>query len=438
MLIKHKRLEKIRGSHRVAPLDASEVSRATQLEIHKAKQEARAIRQEAESVLEGSRKKLSEAEAKVKEIIKDANDKAAEIKEKVYRETLELATKEADEMKSQSRQLLEELFEVKREALSQAHNDIIKVALDLTEKIIKYQASIDPNVLKTQVLEAIKRATTETDRVQVFVNPADLETLEKTIPEITKLFPSGIDIVPLSNDSVDQGSCIVETRSGQLDSSFSTQLKSLTSLVSNLEVEPPQIGIKEATSLSVLPKHDELLEEERDLLEEEEKEITQEDVPTQETERLKKELLAEEPLINLIEEEKEFPFAVIDKKEEGQAFQEIIKGDILEIPPEIASKIKEVKTEAKEPAAEIPKRKKLVTETLPLRTKEEAEELDEPDEDLELDIEEEEEELKKEDNETKSVLKPKKLKSSSDVSNIAQDIEKNPEWKDLVQGEDEE
>lgn len=429
MLIKHKRLAKISGSHRVIPLDASEVSRATQLEIHKAKQEAKAIRQEAESVLEGSRKKLSEAEAKVKEIIKDANDKAAEIKEKVYRETLELATKEADEMKSQSRQLLEELFEVKREALSQAHNDIIKVALDLTEKIIKYQASIDPNVLKTQVLEAVKRATSEADRVQVFVNPADLETLEKTIPEITKLFPSGIDIVPLSNDSVDQGSCIVETRSGQLDSSFSTQLKSLTSLVSNLEVKPPQISIKEATSLSVLSKHDEFLEEEGDLLEEEVPEQTQEDVLAQEEPELKKGLLGNEPLISLFEEEKEFPFAASEKK----------KGvDILEIPEEIASKIKEVKTEVKEPAAEIPKKKKLVTGALPLRTKEEAEELDEPDEDLELEIEEEEKELKKEGAETKSVLKPKKPKSSSDVSNIAQDIEKNPEWKDLVQGEDEE
>lgn len=426
MLIKYKRLAKIRGSHRVIPLDASEASRATQLEIHKAKQEAKAIRQEAESVLEGSRKKLSEAEAKVKEIIKDANDSAAEIKEKVYRETLELATKEADEMKSQSRQLLEELFEVKREALSQAHNDIIKVALDLTEKIIKYQASIDPNVLKTQVLEAVKRATSEADRVQVFVNPADLETLEKTIPEITKLFPSGIDIVPLSNDSVDQGSCIVETRSGQLDSSFSTQLKSLTSLVSNLEVKLPQISIKEATSLSVLPKHDEFLEEEGDLLEEEVPEQIQKGVLAQE-EELKKELLGDGPLISLFEEEKEFPFAASEKK----------KGvDILEIPEEIASKIKEVKVEAKEPAAESPKRKKLVTEAIPLRTKEEAEELDELEEELE--IEEEEKELKKEDAETRSVLKPKKPKSSSDVSNIAQDIEKNPEWKDLVQGEDEE
>lgn len=368
MLIKSKRLPKtMRLSEAV-----SETTRRAELEIHKARQEARLIKGEAESILVESQKKLSEAEEKAKQIIKEANNKAAELKDKVYKEILLSANKEAEEIRNKSKQLLKELFEVKREALNQAHNEIIKVALDLASKVIKYQASIDPNVLKTQVMESIKKATTEADRVQVFVNPVDLETLKQSIPDMEKLFPIGVDIVPLPNDSVDQGSCMIETKSGQLDARFSTQLATLTNLVTSLEIPQPEITIKE----DIVP------------LEQPVKPIVEEDILSREEEELREELLGEKPLIDLIREEE------IQESEE----------EIL---------IKE---------APVQKKKKLFTEGLVERSKEEVEELDELDE----------EEIT-----SNSILKPKRKPHSTQITNIAEEVEQSPEWKDLVQEEDE-
>ena len=376
MLIKKRKLVSVSGGRETARASQPEHG-ALQLEIQKAKQEIKQIKNEAQLALAESEQKLKMAEAKAKEIITSANLEAKIIKEKVYKETLEAAEEEAELIKEQAKSVLRELFEVKREALTQANKEIIKVALDLAEKIIRYKVSVDPNVLQTQVLEAIKKATSEADRVQVFVNPADLKVLEDSIPQMEKLFPSGIDIIPLANDSVDPGSCIVETKSGQLDTRFSTQLQALTNLIDHIEVIEPQVEINEE-----MPSYEasltEVQEEISPLIENNEEELAE-----FEKEILEKEILNEQVIL---------PAVPLEPEEEVIPLQE----------------------------------KRLNISEFTDRTKEEAEELDEG-----LVFEYEEEEVK-----PINILKPKKSRTE-EVSNIASELEENPEWKDLVE-EDEE
>ena len=59
------------------------------------------------------------------------------------------------------------------------------------------------------------------------------------------------------------------------------------------------------------------------------------------------------------------------------------------------------------------------------------------DEDLVFEYEDEESEEKEEEIKAVNILKPKKS-LSSEVSNIASELEKNPEWKDLVEEDGEE
>ena len=160
MLIKKRKLVSFNGGKDTAKIlqpEHAEMNKAIQLEIQKAKQEARQIKNEAQLLLTESEQKLKQAEAKIKEIISSANIEAKTIKEKVYQETLQLANKEAELIKEKARIVLKELFEVKRQALTQANKEIIKVALDLAEKIIRHSASVDQSILQTQVIEAIKK-----------------------------------------------------------------------------------------------------------------------------------------------------------------------------------------------------------------------------------------------------------------------------------------
>ena len=397
MLIKKRKLEHLRHTPGSNVIELGETAKLTQLEIQKAKQEARAIRQEADAVLIDSKNKLKDAEERARKIIHSADIEAKELKEKAYRESIEAAEEEVQYLKDEAKFLLKDLFEVKREALTQAHKSIIKIALEIAEKIIKYQVSIDTNVLKKQVIDAIKKATSEADRVQVFVNPQDIKIHEESIPEMEKLFPSGVNIVSLTDESVDPGSCIVETKSGQLDARFSTQLKALVNLMLHLEVQEPQIKIEKEEE--ILPQEE--FEEDEDLTLEEE-----------------------------VEEE-------LQAETQGDVLSEE-QDQILEVPDTIADKIRD--------------KKKLVIDNPFERTEEEAKELDEFEEpsfeyEEEVDFNEElEEEFEEEDDDDddddeekqvfKSILKPKKSKPVQ-ISDIASELEESPEWKDLVEDEEE-
>lgn len=421
MLIKRKKIENLRSAGTLSLVETDESTRQAQIEIQKAKEEAKRIKQEANIALEESKKKLKEAQEQAEEIIKNTNLEAKKIKEKVYNETLQVGKAEAEKLKTKARELLKELFEVKKQALIQAHGEIINVALALAEKIIRYQATQDPDLLKTQVIEAIKKATSESDRVQVFVNPQDLKNLEENIQDIEKLFPSGIEIVALASESIDPGSCIVETKSGQLDASFSGQLKTLTELVSHLDVKEAQIQLDESIETTETKEIKEIQEAVPDIeVEEAPREDLQEVLTTEgDKEILNQELLDTEPLIEIPQEEEDFPFAKSEVKEEIQEEcipEDIVKEDITE-----ENVTKEEKITTKE---------KLDFGDLAERTEEEAKELDK-----EFIFEEEEEEEKEEVVDLSNILKPKK-KPSSSVSDIVKEVDESPEWKNLIEDEE--
>ena len=494
MLIKSKKLTNVKTIHKVVPPEISEATKIAQMELHKARQEVKAIKDNAESILLQAQKNLEEANHKAKSIIDDANQKAAEIKEKIRKETLTQANAEAGVIKKQAVELLKEMFQVKAVALEQAHREIINIALEMAEKIIKYQASIDPNVLKTQVVESIKKATTEADRVQVFVNSLDLKILEESVPELQKLFPTGIDIIVLPKDSVDRGSCVVETKSGQLDASFSTQLKTLTNLVANLEVVEPQIVVDEHITQQEIPEtiskkqifeeqdllfdekslktvnRKELSDHARELMEMDSEELVNENEEesllnideevsmTQEETVLKQELLGDEPFINLLEQEDNFPIVQSSEKIKSRLKEEIETDEenievqlqqnnqVIELPQEIvtesspnsSSDIKSaIQDETTSDSLNLAKKKIPSDETIQRKSEglETEEEFEYFEEDEEEEINKEQEQLQ-----VKSTLKPLRPKGTpqgSTISNIASDLEQNPEWKNLVEDEDE-
>lgn len=415
MLIKKNKVAKIIKMHSTASLleessTASELTKAAELKLQKTHEEAKKIKMEAEAIILAAQNKLKEAETNAANIIKSAKEDAEKIKERTYQETLKKAGEEAEALRTEAKILLKELFNVKREVLFQAHKQIINIALDLAEKILKHQAAVNPETLKTQVVEAIKKATAEADRVQVFVNPSDLTKLQSSTSEIKNLFPTGIEIVVLGDDSVDSGSCIVETKSGRLDARFSTQLATLTKLVSQLETIEPNIPL-----------------EDKEI-------IIKEPVPQAEAKATEEEIKLEEPL-QILEEElpKNTPDATeIDELERQKLTEELLSSEsTIEKPPEPLlgfpdeeetfpfSPKEEVINKVKEQAAE------QVAEEAPP-------EESQPQEENKLVLLEEEEEEEEKEIDISSILRKKK-KGTNGISKLASEVEKDPEWKEVIE-----
>jgi|GEM_PF-2499533 len=454
MLIKRKNIASSKKSQnrergQVLPLSVS--TQAIQLEIQKAKQQAKSIKDEAEQILADSKQQLVEAEKKANEIIQQAELDARDIKERVYEESVAAFNEEAEAVRTEAKSLFKDLFEVKREALMQAHEEIIKIALDLAEKIVRYQANIDPEILKTQVIESIKKATSESERVQVFVNPQDLKKLEDNIVEIEKLFPAGISIMPLSNESVDIGSCVIETKSGQLDARFSTQLMTLVKLCEHLEVAEPNIELSEdvsipessvqITAFNDLPEN-KRSEELKVNLKEHEKELLEDGLLTEEEKLIYEESPRSEDSSNLTDEEEllrrellEDNFDELEKKllneqllnepayeaEQVQLEEPITESFISETSvveeyqPQIEEVIEQVVEEEVMLAEEVNSNQGLL---------------------FEYEEDGEDEEINKPENiDTKNILKPKKKPYKIDFNDLAEEVEKNPEWKEMLDDE---
>ena len=476
MLIKKKKLTAIKGGKTISHLTVAE--KAYDAEIYKAKQEAKLIKEEAQKILFDSQERLKSAEERASQVIEEANQEAENIKETVYNEMIDAAEIEAANIKEKAKQILKDLFEVKKKALNDAHLEIIKVALDLAGKIIRYQASIDPNVLKTQVIESIKKATSEADKVQVFVNPIDYKKLEDEITEIEKLFPVGINIVLIKDENIEQGSCIIETKSGQLDATFSTQLETLTLLVTKLDIpspepllEEPSIPQAEATTHSkekiVQP---ELKSQEEAILKEQAKtpqQIFLENdplfgIPGEENVEFKFEQPREEiSEINIPPVQAEPPQQVKEEKEivleSGKSSGFYIDTEDIEI-PQIKTKDELIFPQFKD---DLGKEELLENEDEILQIQTSSAPLDLPEEEeivpieaeskkvvplfntqeesLEEDIPfleyEEEEEVKEKKIETKNILRLKTPKANK-ISELAKEIEENPEWKNMVEDEE--
>ncbi|MBI1859016.1 MAG: hypothetical protein HYR97_07910 [Candidatus Melainabacteria bacterium] len=463
MLIKKQKLAKIKTLHSsgvietMDTLQESPQARAIKVEIHKAKQEASEIKSKAQKVLKDAEEKLEVASLEAREIVNNANKQAVEIKKKAYTEARQKAYAEANAVKEQAKELMKELYEVKREALYQAHSQIINVALDLAEKILRHQANIDTNTLKTQVTEAIKKATTETDHVKVYVCPEDLPPLKNLIPEIKLLFPSGIEIIPFAGENIDKGSCIVETKSGQLDATFATQLETLANIVSYLEVGEPDVNksIEDSTSIGE-QKVQETLEEFPDNTVDFSEELEIQGGPLTQEE-------PEQPIVEIKEEkeqafdlearlEEEFLPPSTSKPPQEKVFDLASRLEEEALPPSPIEQVtkppvtNEISTQIEyieEPIIESPKEEdtkpsETKTKYLPdssgkkklqISTKEDLEE--------EGDFEELEED-KEDQIKTSGILKPKKGNDkSSEVASIAEEVEKNPEWKGLLQDDDE-
>lgn len=463
MLIKRKKIDKFKSlsphqSEVKKPvLDKSylEAIKKAEEEIKKAKADALKIKKEAEEIIIESQKKLQVAEEQALNIIESAQNEAEELKQRTYEAVISKANSEAEIIKNQSKLVLKKLFEVKREVLLQAHKEIVAIAIDLAEKILRHQASIDTNVLKTQVLESIKKATKDAERVQVYVNAGDKAILEEAIPDIEKLFPAGLEIIALVNESVEKGSCIVETKSGQLDARFSTQLKSLIGIVSNIELPEPQINLE--TNIDVEPEiiTNEELSTQPDSLQEEQQakiqsaaslfsihlqgggtadtqaedqleklgfkkfEVSQ---PSQEAKATTTEEsidLAEIEEIKEINSLEEYKKQVIEN-EENQDYEKILKEELLndeytseEIeviePPVENSLFKESIYEEEVEAEEAPEEEELIYE----------EEEDETEEEKPVDI--------------RSILKKKTNSSQNGISSIAKEIEGSNEFRDLLE-----
>lgn len=160
-------------------------------------------------------------------LISRAHEEANVIKEKASREGFEYGLVQAKEELKKLGYAIADFLEAKEQAMQASSNDIAFLAIKVAEKIIKTEISCNESIVLSIVSDVLKEIGKDETNIIIKTNPSDTDLVKENLPDIFPYGKANAKIVVVDDESVEWGSCIVETNNGMIDARFSTQLKIL-------------------------------------------------------------------------------------------------------------------------------------------------------------------------------------------------------------------
>ncbi|MTI86008.1 MAG: hypothetical protein FH756_19450 [Firmicutes bacterium] len=146
--------------------------------------------------------------------------------EKGRQEALEQARAEADKIRDEAREVLSQAEQERARTLGSMEKEIIALSVDIAERIIAQQLSLDGDTVISIAREAIQLAQ-NTKRVNLFFNPADSNAFENYEQELQRLIPVNASMVLVHDKAISPGSCIVETEHGRIEATLDSRWQAI-------------------------------------------------------------------------------------------------------------------------------------------------------------------------------------------------------------------
>lgn len=199
---------------------------ATKAQVEQLQRDAQDAKAEAEKIVEDTRK---EAEELLEKVHKDGYDEG-------YKEGKEQGIKDGrehieDELKEIVRQAndkaqktIQDAKELTAEYFIRAEDDIVKIVMMAIEKIIPQHFLDVPQAVLPVVREAIRHVRDQKE-IKVHVAPDSYDLILTARPEFQAMLTDGTAILEVvSDEALKAGDCVIETPNGGVDARLSTQL----------------------------------------------------------------------------------------------------------------------------------------------------------------------------------------------------------------------
>jgi len=160
-------------------------------------------------------------------LISRAHEEANAIKERASREGFEYGLTQAKDELKKLGYAIAEFLDAKEIAMQASSNDIAFLAIKVAEKIIKTEISCNESIVLSIVSDILNTIGKDETNIIIKTNPSDTDLVKENLPNIFPYGNANAKIVVVNDESVEWGSCIVETNNGMIDARFSTQIKIL-------------------------------------------------------------------------------------------------------------------------------------------------------------------------------------------------------------------
>jgi len=158
-------------------------------------------------------------------LVSRAQEESENIKKAAFEEGYNLGLEQAKNDIENVKNTLKNFMNAKNEVFEYIAPDIMEISVDIAQKIIKKELESDPQLIINTIVEVLKLISKNEPKVTIKVRPQSVSFIKDTIPNITYQYGIDTKINIVSDPSIEEGGCILETNNGIVDASIDTQLE---------------------------------------------------------------------------------------------------------------------------------------------------------------------------------------------------------------------
>ena len=103
--------------------------------------------------------------------------------------------------------------------------DILEISVDIAKTIIKKELETDPQALVNTIIDVLRTVSKNESKITIKVHPQSVQFIKDTIPNITYQYGIESKINIISDPSIEEGGCVLQTNNGIVDASIDTQIE---------------------------------------------------------------------------------------------------------------------------------------------------------------------------------------------------------------------
>lgn len=157
-------------------------------------------------------------------LISRAREEADSIREAASKEGYQEGLEKSKDDIGQLAQAIAVFYSAKQDVFDEIAPDIMEISLDIAKKIIKKEASENPEIILSNVKEILKGLSKEESKIMLKVNPAQAAFVEEKVPPMIKLAGLEAKIIVIPDENIMEGGCLVTTTNGVIDATIETQI----------------------------------------------------------------------------------------------------------------------------------------------------------------------------------------------------------------------
>ena len=158
-------------------------------------------------------------------LVSRAQEESENIKKSAFEEGYRLGVEKAQADLEKFRNELSHFMNARKDVYEYIAPDLLEISVDIAKTIIKKELESDPQVLINTIIDVLKTVSKNEPKIIIRVRPQSVQFIKDTIPNITYQYGIDSKINIVSDPSIEDGGCVLQTNNGIVDASIDTQLE---------------------------------------------------------------------------------------------------------------------------------------------------------------------------------------------------------------------